>query len=89
MTPAAVLSFEQARLRRAVASGELSVVLDAVERVLCVRAPVTTPCRQEAVTAFYSVFWACMEDEELADQAGDLDALVGASGSADVTHKCK
>jgi len=79
VTPeAVVLSFDWGRLRRAAASGDPSLVLASVERIL--RGHEAPSYHREAVDAFYDIFWVALEDKALGDQAGDIDARSARSG---------
>ena len=65
---ATVINIERGRLRRALAAGEIGAVLGAVERALS--DPVLY---DEAVSAFYDVFWVALEDEDLFDRVSDIE----------------
>jgi len=80
VTLATVHNIERARLRRAVASGVPSLVLDAVERVLDTSP--TTEEHGEAADGLYGVFWLALEDEGLAEQAGSLDLRIAQEAAA-------
>ena len=81
VTPeAVVLSFEWGCLRRASASGDPSLVLASVERIL--RGHETPSCQQEAREAFYRVFWVALEDDALSDKAGAIDLLMSRTATA-------
>jgi hypothetical protein len=74
VTPATVHNIEHARLRRAIATGEPSLVLEAVEAALSVAQ--TSEERTAAHDAFYAVFWVAAEDAALQERVGAIDLRI-------------